>query len=565
MISQPASANIGTSNNSLLVKGSNLAGSAGISSATFAGGTTFSGSIPNPNDNQETVNFSVPSFAPMGNYQFTISNEWGKSNAVNFTVGGPPAIIAGLIPPVWQSGAPPFPLTITGSGFGTQPTVTISALGVTPVTATLPSDGSTITVPAVSVVPNAPNEAAVVNVQPGYTGNTFVCGSCNGGSPVGTNIAAVEFVAPLPQIVSVGTQANLSLPCTGTALSRQSSVLIGQQIILCVAAPPGLTLASQNWSFVQSSGQGGIQDISGGFNVTTVGHVQTPADVTGEEAADPDVTQSGILFYFVNPGTIETVTVRVTYRLLDGTNSLPVSASASFSIGGPTGITVTDLFPVAPVSIQQIPNPNPAIPGLAPYISLGTGPNGLSSNFGVVFSANSSTTPAGQGTNATFEWVQLITADTYSQIDVGGIEACVTKKPLPLEDGGFPSAVGEIQADSPADPLLSTVGQISGNTQFQSYLMWDPALPDLCQRTGEFAGNCTSIPVPIGILTWSYNRAAINTLVPQTNGTTFTKSCGSGVENAANFVPTVQFPQWGGTVPIGSTVNSIYNCTPTSH
>ena len=119
-ISQPASANIGTSDNSLLVTGSNLAGSAGISTATFVGGTTFSGSVPNPNDNQEQVNFSVPSLAPMGNYQFTISNEWGTSNGVNFTIGGPPATIAFLDPPVWQAGTP-FPLSIHGSGFGNAP------------------------------------------------------------------------------------------------------------------------------------------------------------------------------------------------------------------------------------------------------------------------------------------------------------------------------------------------------------------------------------------------------------------------------------------------------------
>ncbi len=114
----------------------------------------------------------------------------------------------------------------------------------------------------------------------------------------------------------------------------------GQQIPLTVTPAQNRVLASQQWTFCQSDASGnctggGQQDITGGFTGTNGG--QPSAVNGGNEASDPDFTQSAVTFYFVNPGTTEKVSVTVTYTQDDGSQSTPVTSSAIFSIGGPTG------------------------------------------------------------------------------------------------------------------------------------------------------------------------------------------------------------------------------------
>jgi len=230
------SANIGTSG-SFTVTGANLQDSTGTSIPSF--NSTISATVGTFGQTSEGINFTIPSTQAMGNYQFTISNIWGTSNSVTFAVGEPAAVVASLSPPTWVAGSS-FPLTITGSGFGSQPTVTIAAPGVTPTTTTTTSNGMSITLPAVSVAANTPNEFATVTVQPGYTGSSYICGNCNGGSPNGTDVATVQAVTPTPQIMF-----------NGTNISGQSNIMIyaGQQIVLSVPTPAGYNIVSQLWTF----------------------------------------------------------------------------------------------------------------------------------------------------------------------------------------------------------------------------------------------------------------------------------------------------------------------------
>jgi hypothetical protein len=559
-ISQPASANIGTSNNSTLVIGSNLADSSGISSATFANGATiFPGTVPNPNATQETVDFSVPSLIPLGNYQFTISNEWGSSNSVNFTIGASPAVISpvgGLTPPVWQAGTT-FPLTITGSGFGTQPTVTISALGVAPVTTTLTSDGSTITVPSVSVVPNAPDEPAVVSVQPGYIGSTFICGTCNGASPVGMDTALVQATTPPPQIMFNGSNI--------AGASSPTVVFAGQQIPLTVAPPAGYPPGTQHWTFCQidSSGNctgGGQQDISGGF--TDMNGNQPSAATGGDEAVDPDFTQSAVTFYFVNPGTMEKVTATVTYTQADGTQSTSVPASAVFMINGPSG----NLLPQATMLTTTDANGNSNGVQVIETVNNGavitttgvTDPNDPNSptigpHFGIVFNT-SAMTPA--GANSAFTWVQILNnVDNRGLVYAGG---------QPIPQSNFPSGLDRsypyfnIATNSTRDTpgsgtLLSGWGERTRDFDATMYLMWDPGTgPANCHTAStsndgsftQIASNCTSIPIPLGSVRWAWSGCAINTL-QQSSGTTWVRSCG---KNHLFEPQAAGFPTWSRSV-----------------
>jgi hypothetical protein len=541
-ISQPASANIGTSNNSLVVKGSNLAGSAGISSATFVGGTTFNGGVPNPNDNQETVTFSVPSFAPLGTYHFTISNEWGPSNAVNFTVGGPPAVIAGLAPPVWQAGATPFPLIITGSGFGTQPTVTISAFGVTPVTKTLASDGRTITVPSVTVSPNAPNEPAEVDVHPGYSGSTFVCGTCNGASPIGTATAAVKAVTPAPQIMRVTTQAALATCAGGSVLPSGASetvVYAGERVLLCVTPPPGFTIVTSSWTFDN------IADITGGFtNYPATGGLPS-ATGGGSEAVDPSLNTSSLGFFFVNPGTNETATYHWT---LSNGDTVGNSSSADFNIQGPTNVSVT-------AAENAVGLRNNA--GNVQFRM------GGASTTGITLTASSTISGTTLGTNASFQWVQLLT-DVNQEREAAGINSCTTKGfPSVAIDNFYPyphsiSSPATTVNDSPTSATLGIDGESEFARSFnaKTYLLWDPALPDGCTPASSVAlingtysstpeNGCTSTPIPIGVINWSTSADALQTL---TNNSDDGWNLLCANPNQANNSPILDFnsgyPQW---------------------
>jgi len=145
----------------------------------------------NPTDQQLDLNYSIVQGATTGPQSLTLATTFGTSNATTFTVGYPAAHVTSLNPPTWQAGQS-FTLTINGTGFGTAPTVNISgAAGVQYGQAMNTNPQGTQTQVSVTVQPDAPNGTATVTVIPGYTGSTFYCGNCNGGSPNGTDIAAV--------------------------------------------------------------------------------------------------------------------------------------------------------------------------------------------------------------------------------------------------------------------------------------------------------------------------------------------------------------------------------------
>jgi hypothetical protein len=76
------------SSGTFTVTGTNLVDSEGVSVPNF--NTTITSSLSgSPGQSSENVTFSVPSTQTPGNYQFTISNMWGTSNSVTFTVLSP--------------------------------------------------------------------------------------------------------------------------------------------------------------------------------------------------------------------------------------------------------------------------------------------------------------------------------------------------------------------------------------------------------------------------------------------------------------------------------------------
>jgi hypothetical protein len=88
--------------------------------------------------------------------------------------------------------------------------------------------------------------------------------------------------------------------------------------------------------------------------------------------------------------------------------------------------------------------------------------------------------------------------------------------------------------------------------------MWDPTIPQQGQNSCRAASvnqqgqavpsTCSSIPVPLGYVTWHWSGDAINTLANQATGTTYILPCAPGV--LQGFVASSLYPpRWESVAP----------------
>jgi len=523
----PNGGTMGTSG-TITVQGENLVDPfTGNASAAITGSGVTLTANSNPTDTSVGLNFSIASNATAGNQNLTLNNRFGTSNAETFTVGYPPAVVNNISPSVWTAGQSTS-VTITGQNFGTAPTLSVNAAGVSLSLNSASPDGKTIQATA-TVALTAPSESVTVSVQPGYAGQGFYC-VCNGQPPNGTDTATVQPVTPTPQINFNGS--NIS----GTT----QSVMAGQQIALSVPTPSGYSIQSQSWSFSNQSA------ITGGFT-NTAGTGQPSPTGGGQEAADPDLTQNSLTFYWVNPrDNGETVTY--TYTLNNGQSA---STTATFNIDGPT-VNLIATMPTDGSGVQ--------IYDLNSYKWLGlTGVTGKqNTTTGIHFASNGAMIPG--GTNGLFTWVQLISnsQDEYLNSSGNTLEAATMGL-----DTNFPYDLDDITDDRPSIQLLNE-GEAWRTFTATMYLMWDPGLPSGCHvayndlvldpTTGGYKGTshpstCLSIPIPLSAVTWHWSGCAINTLSQQTDSdgstSTWLRSTSNGCPKQTLGTPVpAQFPTW---------------------
>jgi hypothetical protein len=256
------SANVNSSG-TFTVTGTNLEDSEGVSVPNFNTSITssLSGSAGPSNEN---ISFSVPATQTPGNYQFTISNMWGTSNAVSFAVPYPPVTVTGISPATWIAGQSYQAVQITGTNFGSTPTVRLSDPTITvsaPYNTSTASGISTTSI-NLSVPATTPSEPVVVTVTPGSFGSSF--SQVPGGPSLpGSNTATV-----------IGVQQALQQNACPDMLGTDGHA--GFLNILSGGTPSGsgtTTLTFSNWSF-------------NGFNVTApYGQFSTPESVAAHIAA----------------------------------------------------------------------------------------------------------------------------------------------------------------------------------------------------------------------------------------------------------------------------------------
>ncbi|WP_263416482.1 hypothetical protein [Terriglobus albidus] len=557
----PSSVVRGTSG-TIQVQGQNLRDDLGRLTASSRDGD-LSVSVASGDAASASLNYSVSGTASVGTHQFTVSNTWGESEPANLTVGYPPAVVTGVSPNVWVAGND-YDVTVTGTGFGTNPTVSAVASGVSSGVAHNSSPDGTTTYFHVHVAPNAPNEPVQIIVVPGYSGSNYICGNCNGGSGTGSSAVSVEAATPIPQITFNG--ANIS----GTT----QAVWAGQKIALSVPTPNGYNIQSQSWSFSNQSA------ITGGFT-NQAGSDQPSASGGGQEAADPPLNQNALTFYWVNPGD-NGETVTYTYTLDNGQSA---NATATFNISGPTGNLLPNAFAQSNITGTSLANPqaqvatmamanSPAKPGVGVFIN----DNAQPVSDGTQCPAHPGAAPAaGCGQ---FIWVQILNSVIRSQIIPVG-EPFDPNNASNQLDGTYPYASGinpngtyssNATWDSPGRGLLHSWGEAAEPFRATMYVLWDPALPAGCipawvdttidPYKPHASQGCTSIPIPLGSVQWSWSACAINALAPAPGGGTTPSwflQCGTGSGNTAGAGS--GYPQWlSGTGPGGCATSDHANC-----
>ena len=544
----PMGGTIGASG-TITVQGANLETDAGALPTVMTNDSDITISVQSATASQATLTYQIASQATAGIEQLTLSNALGTSNAVNFTVGYPPAVVTGLSPSVWQTGTS-FTLVITGNNFGSAPTVSVSGTGVTSSGATNSYANGTQTQTTITVAASAPSQTVVVTIIPGNVGSTYMCSCSSGQSPDGTDSATVTATTPAPQIMMVPASSNLSSCAGGTVISTggETDVFAGQQMLLCAAPPPGLSIASASWSFDSTN------DITGGFvdGAGDPGSMPSAAG-GGSEAADPDLTQGGIQFYFVNPGTTETATLHWTLTNGDPNGN---SSSADFNIQGPTGnLLLTATMPTDGSGVQVLNNANGAALSTT-GVALGN------TQVGITFQANASL-PADH--NQSFTWVQLINPLQRQYINSNGPYSSPAT-PSSGIDMSYPitNASATTTNDTPSAQLPPNYGEAWETFTATTFLMWDPGIPPAGQSSCNIASTtqtmvngyptftstpstCSSIPIPLSSVTWHWSGCTINALSNQTNGTTWFRSLSNGcpVETLSAPQP-AEFPQWTG-------------------
>ena len=176
------------------------------------------------NPGQVNISYTIAATANTGPHNLTLTTQYGTSNAVTFTVDDPTPVITSISPDTWQAGTTT-PFTISGSGFGSNPSLSISGAGVTSFQTTNASD-TQLTGSVTIDSSNAGTDVTVVVTANGFGGNSFT--PAQPGQSQQT--AAPAHVAPVPagvQITNADIYGNdVAVVLTGPSASGTLNVTL---------------------------------------------------------------------------------------------------------------------------------------------------------------------------------------------------------------------------------------------------------------------------------------------------------------------------------------------------
>ncbi|MEJ2008142.1 MAG: hypothetical protein P8Z30_08310, partial [Acidobacteriota bacterium] len=407
------------SSGTITVTGSNLLNvCSGSTSASISGsGTTLTVGSVSQDGTQAVLNYSIAANASTGSQTLTLTTCFGSGSA-SFQVGDPTPVITGVSPNKWPAGSETS-FIISGSGFGTAPTLSVTGNGVTG--SAISSSTDTQISATVNVAANAPSGIATITVtSTGYLGNGFVSTAGGGGSTnsATANASINATQAPAPTIVW-GPDSGDGANCGGSNIANTPQnplpVVVGQQIAFTACFPQGVTITSETWSPTVPAGT-----VVSGYNASTTGGCVVTFGNYGSTDCDKPASTGAVCgtanycdfptFYWVDTGgNGSTFTIKYTYTLSGTTYT--GSASLTFSVSGPTNVEVSTT--ASGVIIYPPPNNTQHYEDIPLLI------NGAPSvpSPGMNFVA-SSTLPSGD--QGSYEWVQTITHDVSRYLTQSG-------------------------------------------------------------------------------------------------------------------------------------------------
>lgn len=586
------------------------------------GGITVS-NVKVVDQNTITATFQLPLCGPFGTQQVSINDpQVGPStNSSPFTVNAPaPPQVTGVSPDPWQAGFSNVPVTIQGTGFGCNPSLQITdpnnAISYTAavVASTDPTTGEATSIQTeVSIDPADGPESATVEVFNNDGSGASFSSTTTRTSTMAALLESPPFLVPVkavppkPLIILAKADASGSgaTACSNNPQDISSSkknVVAGQQIALiaCInKLPQGFTIQNESWTMPSGAAVAGFTNGAPGST--------KPDDTKGQdEAITPPQcgTETNCVlppFYWLCPSTSADSNtggckypgddqITFQYQVTDGTNTQSVSATAKFSIGGPTVNSVTTQM--LPTIVTPVTDPTTGTVTVALSLgpgSLGTPPQNV---FGITITESGNNFPNGSGATANYQWVQLITSlqfgtltqkgkTTYTADTSNNFQLDTVYPQFPTQ-GQQPSS-NTIDFDTPRVGLgtgpFALASEVSESFTARAWLMWDPALNfdgSGCQPAfraptsdAETPSTCDSIPIPIGYVEWHFSGDALNTLdlvTPPTDTQGWRAGAPDGQPGCGNpdqpigdvgngqppgpaFVPQpFTFPHWTGTI-----------------
>jgi hypothetical protein len=530
-------------------------------------------------DEQLVFSYNISSDASTGADGIQVTNYAGTSNEMNITVGDLTPQITAVNQSIWYAGIP-VALVVSGSHFGSNPTITVAGLGVS---STQTSGSDTQVTASLIIDPASPGGSVMITVTSnGKNGTGFVM--TPGQSSQATASAYIYPIpAPAPTISFGGIDVtNQSCDPNGTPAQAALCVVVGQNITLTASVnlPAGVAVSSQSWAISSGTAVGGYA--ASATSCTSA----NPLYSCGGSVVPLNTTGPNFTFYWVDANAVGTgATRRMTYTYwLNNDPNNSAAAAVTFTVTGPSGVDVQvtqnpgyiDIIPVT-FSLDGTLTPNPTgVPALFPG-----GFTGIGGEVGIQFLVNQTAATFPTNDNGRYSWVQLIKSDTTWQLwsaatptpsgtPAPGPKTCSqfssqTSNMAEL-DNSYPygntatvfttNVPNDTATDTPSWELRQDWGEFSRAFSAQMYLMWDPQLPINCQP----GATCTSIPVPLGFVVWGFSADTVNTLDPSQgsdSGTTPTgtswklQGCSTSYVSTGpggkQFQATSVHPMWDGT------------------
>lgn len=301
----PVSANQGAAAQTLTITGNNFLSS---STVTYNGAAHTAAYV---SATQLTIQLSASDQATAGNYPVVVSNPapgGGSSSPANFAVNAPTPAISSLSPASTYPCNPVNTLTITGTNFNANSTVSFNGSAVT---ATYIS-ATQLTIALTSAQIAAPGNDAIVVSNPAPGGGASNAQNFVVNSPAGPTLSGNTALAATVQAFDLNSSdlSNGTLECTVTSDASSGN------FSMTLNAPPsgGLRLASSGGQIIydgMSNGQPAAQQLS---------------HTSAYTAIFESIPSTGIANILLDP--ISSFADQLTYGFLNGTSDTVAQAHA---------------------------------------------------------------------------------------------------------------------------------------------------------------------------------------------------------------------------------------------